>query len=144
MTGAYDLDLADPASAGAYFVTGGELDRLDAEARGTDGLVLRADLRGCHGKGDLLRRLAATFDLPDRFGCNWDALSDCLRDLGWLQAPGYVLLLDHAVELRSAAEADFDMLVDILEETASAWRERDIAFFSFLELPESAFEQEAG
>ncbi|WP_189715732.1 barstar family protein [Streptomyces phaeofaciens] len=34
--------------------------------------------------------------LPDYFGWNWDAFSDCLRDLGWLEADHHVLVVEHA------------------------------------------------
>jgi hypothetical protein len=31
---------------------------------------------------------------PAWFGHNWDALADCLTDLSWLPAAGYVLIWD--------------------------------------------------
>ncbi|THA81764.1 hypothetical protein E6U81_23225 [Streptomyces sp. A0592] len=34
--------------------------------------------------------------LPDHFGWNWNALSDCLRDLHWLPADHRVLIVDAA------------------------------------------------
>lgn len=34
--------------------------------------------------------------LPDHFGWNWDALSECLRDLGWLSADHHVLVVEAA------------------------------------------------
>ncbi|MGA9341823.1 MAG: barstar family protein [Rhodanobacteraceae bacterium] len=135
--GNFKLNLGDPAAAGVFLIgdEGAEgIDALDELARASNALVLRSSLRGCRDKADLLRRLADTFDLPDYFGHNWDALSDSLGDLEWLDASGYVLLLDHARELRDAARADFDTLLGILDEIADTWRERDIAFFSFVEL----------
>jgi RNAse (barnase) inhibitor barstar len=36
----------------------------------------------------------AAFEFPDYFGRNWDAVADCLGDLGWLQARGFVLIID--------------------------------------------------
>ncbi|MGA9826752.1 MAG: barstar family protein [Rhodanobacteraceae bacterium] len=133
----FDIDLGNPAVAGVFFIPerdGDVLDALDERARSSDALVLRANLSGCRDKGDLLRRLVDTFDLPGYFGHNWDALSDSLADLEWLEADGYVLLLDHAGDLREAAEADFETFIEILDDTAETWRERDIAFFSFVAL----------
>ena len=34
--------------------------------------------------------------LPDYFGWNWNALYDCLRDLAWLPADQYVLIVEAA------------------------------------------------
>lgn len=30
---------------------------------------------------------------PDYFGGNWDALDECLRDMQWARATGYVLIV---------------------------------------------------
>lgn len=40
---------------------------------------------------ELLTTLGRVFDFPDYYGHNYDALDECLRDLSWLPAPGYVL-----------------------------------------------------
>jgi hypothetical protein len=47
----------------------------------------------------LLDALAAALDLPRYFGRNWDALEECLRDLGGPGHPGFVLLVEGAAEL---------------------------------------------
>ncbi|MEU8299694.1 barstar family protein [Micromonospora sp. NPDC048909] len=36
------------------------------------------------------------FELPNYFGWNWPALSDCLRDLDWLPANRYILSISNA------------------------------------------------
>ena len=135
--GNFKLNLGDPGAAAVFLIGEDDpaaIDALDESARASGALVLRTSLRDCRDKDDLLRRLADTFDLPDYFGHNWDALSDCLGDLEWLDARGYVLLLEHARELRDAARADFDTLIGILDEAADTWRDRDIAFFSFVDV----------
>ncbi|OHC49891.1 MAG: barnase inhibitor, partial [Rhodanobacter sp. RIFOXYA1_FULL_67_6] len=102
--------------------------------------VCRTDLAGCHDKGELLRRLATSLQLPATFGHNWDALADCLRDLGWTPAWGYVLLFEHADELRQSAAADYDILLGILDDAATFGSDHDMPWFAFLALPDSAFD----
>jgi hypothetical protein len=41
----------------------------------------------------LLDALAVGFSFPGYFGRNWDAVDECLRDLSWLPADGYVLVV---------------------------------------------------
>jgi RNAse (barnase) inhibitor barstar len=41
----------------------------------------------------LFESVSEAFKFPDYFGNNWDALYDCLTDMSWLPAKGYVLLL---------------------------------------------------
>ena len=52
------------------------------------------DGRGMVSAIDLFDRCAAVLSFPAWFGRNWDALADCLTDLGWLPGQGHVLLWD--------------------------------------------------
>ena len=79
-----------------------------------------------HDKASFLRAMAAAFDFPDWFGNNWDALADCLNDLSWAPAPGYVLLFDHHDAYASASE--WPMVLDIFTATALRWARADVAF----------------
>ncbi|KZC18398.1 barnase inhibitor [Rhodanobacter sp. FW510-R12] len=137
----FDLDLTRSSQNGVYFVGTDDLDRLARAAAREELRVCRTDLAGCHGKDELLRRLAASLQLPATFGHNWDALADCLRDLGWMPAWGYVLLFDHADQLLQAAEADYNTLLGILDDAATFGGERDLPWFAFLALPDSAFDE---
>ncbi|HMM26376.1 MAG TPA: barstar family protein, partial [Pseudoxanthomonas mexicana] len=102
-------------------------------------LARRIDLSGCDGKAALLLRIATVLDFPDTSGRNWDALSDSLRDLSWLPAPGYVLLFEEAHALRERNETDFDTLLDILDEASQAWAADEVPFWAFIALPDEEF-----
>jgi len=130
-----DLDLTRPADGGVYFVEPGDLDVLARAAAGEELCVRRTDLAGCCDKAELLRRLAVSLSLPASFGHNWDALADCLRDLGWLPGWGHALLFVRADDLRQADGADFDTLLGILDDAATFAVEQDRPFFAFLDLP---------
>lgn len=137
MSGGFDLDLANPDNAGVYAVAESDLDTMAALARGAGLRVLRVDLRGCTDKRTLLARTAAQLDFPSWVGRNWDALGDALRDLAWLPATGYALVIEAAAPLRDAAGADFDVLLDILDETAGSWRDAGQAFTVFIGLQDA-------
>lgn len=136
----FDLGLDDPAQSGVYFVTSPDLDTLHVAARDAGLLVRRMDLGGCTDKAILMMRIASALDFPSGSGRNWDALTDRLRDLSWLAAEGYMLLVDAAGDLREADESDFDTLLEILEEVAADWAGRGMPFWVFLALPEDAFD----
>ena len=135
----FDPGLTDASHAGVFFVTDEDLDALAAASRDAGLLARRIDLSGCDGKSALLLRMATILDFPDSSGRNWDALSDSLRDLEWLPAPGYVLLFEQAHDLRECNEADFDTLLDILDEASQAWASDDTPFWAFIALPEEDF-----
>ena len=138
MTGT--IDFASAEQNGAYLVGETDLDTLDAAAHDEGHLVRRISLAGCRDKNDLLQRIAKALAFPKTFGANWDALADCLGDLGWLaDAGGYAWLFDHADDLRDASENGFDTLCDVLDDACKRWKDCDTPCFAFLALPDNAF-----
>ncbi|HYG06031.1 MAG TPA: barstar family protein [Stenotrophomonas sp.] len=138
MSAHFDLDLADPAQSGVYRIDPAALDTMAALARDAGLRVLRVDLAGCASKRTLLARLAVQLDFPHGNGMNWDALSDSLRDLSWLPAGGYALLLEAADALRGNAGEDFHTFLDVLDEAANAWAAAGVAFVAFVCLEDEA------
>ena len=66
------------------------------------GFVVRTvDGRRGRTKRALLDELARVLAFPAHFGRTWDALEDCLTDLGWL--PGAALAHDHGGNLPDAS-----------------------------------------
>ena len=136
----FDPNLTQPTQSGIYFVGSDDLARLAKTAARDELRVCRTDLSGCQSKHELLRRLSVSLELPPTFGDNWDALADSLRDLRWIPAWGYVLLFDHADDLRRSSEADFDILLGILDDAATFASDNDMPWFAFLALPDAAAE----
>src|SRR5688500_4655702 len=58
---------------------------------------------------------------PGYFGWNWDALSDCLRDLSWLSADGYLILVENVAQLMSGDSEDRRILFRILSRAVRHW-----------------------
>lgn len=127
--------LADPSQAGAFFVDARDREAMAEAAETLNYKVLRIDLGGCSDKAQALQLIAEALQFPDWVGDNWDALADAISDLSWLPANGYLLLLEHAGQWREHASADFDVLLDILNQAATPWAEQGIAFWALLPLP---------
>ncbi|KRG68784.1 barstar family protein [Pseudoxanthomonas dokdonensis] len=138
----FELGLDDAARAGVFFVTHDDIPTLAAAGRDASLLAPRIDLSGCINKATMMLRFATALDFPSGSGRNWDALSDALRDLGWLPAnQGLVLLLEHAGDLRSADERSFETLLDVLDEASRFWAEQSTPFWAFIALPEQDFSE---
>ncbi|WP_372013491.1 barstar family protein [Pseudoxanthomonas sp. 10H] len=129
----FNLGLDDASRAGVYEVAAGDLPVLAAAARDAGLLVRRLDLDGCRDKRALLLRIATVLDLPGGRGGNWDALMDALRDLEWLPAAGYVLLLDGTGPLRASLPREFDALAGVLQEASAWWAEAEVPFWAFMD-----------
>ena len=133
--------LADPLRSGAYFVDERDTAAMAEAGAALDFVVARADLSEDADKAAVLARLGAALRVPGWFGGNWDALADSLGDLSWLPAPGYLLLVERADEWREADGGGFDTLLAILNEAATDWRQRNVAFWVLLPLPAETLRQ---
>ena len=76
-------------------------------------------------KSELLSEIARALGFPGWFGGNWDALGDCLCDLSWREAEGYVLLFENV-----RPGGDFGVLADILASAAEYWADRGRTFLA--------------
>ncbi|MFB9067130.1 barstar family protein [Pseudofulvimonas gallinarii] len=127
--------LRQHGEAGVFFIEPGERPDLFAAARGLDFATVRLDLADCRRSDDLFARMAAVFRFPEWFGDNWDALADCLADLSWWLARGYVLVIGNSGAFREADPASWRMLLDVLADTADSWRDAAVPFWSFVTDP---------
>ena len=76
----------------------------------------------------LLAELARIFRFPDYFGGNWDAADECLRDLSWLPARGYVLRVPDAESLWRSLPAAAGRLVETWLFCAEEWARQGAPF----------------
>lgn len=102
----------------------------------TDDLVQRAAAKGwvalvaeaSAGKAAILDQLAATGRFPHWFGRNWDALSDCLVDLSWLPAEGYLVLVEGWRDFEATWPRDAAVARSVLAHAADEWANRGTPF----------------
>jgi len=85
-----------------------------------DMAVLNGDDAGT--RAGFFQELARALRFPDYFGRNWDAVYDCLTDLNWLPAAGYVLVLDGFDHLATNEPGQWDIGLKVLREACAFWR----------------------
>lgn len=119
--------LKDPQRAGLKRLPAG----VDVAALGTAaGLKgFAADLSGATTLDGAYAVLAGAMAFPDWFGNNLDALMDCLTDMSWAEAPGYLLLLTGTAPLANADPAGFADLLEVLDAACEPWRGDNIPFW---------------
>jgi RNAse (barnase) inhibitor barstar len=100
-------------------VAGGQ--RAESLVHAPDGYALRI-IKGakCQTTAGLLTECARALDFPDYFGHNWDALEECLADLEWLPAKGYILLITDAGRVLPDEE-EYETFIEILRDAGEAW-----------------------
>ncbi len=118
---------------GVWFLPAG------AEPKAVQSLAKRAGFAFFHieGKGiarkeQLLNHVATALHFPKSFGHNWDALEECLTDLEWVDADGYVIYYDHIDPLLETHPDQFETLIEILRDAVASWKEDGAAMIVLL------------
>ena len=124
-----ELRLDDVSQAGLYAVTPVELDVAWQQAGTLGYLRARIALPMSGDRDALLDALAEALEFPDWFGRNWDALADCLGDLSWLEAPGYLLVFERAREFHARSPATWNMAAEIVAQASADWQSRNKALW---------------
>lgn len=130
----YETLFGDAARAGVHHLPHGDIAELLAGAKAAGCLVLRVDLAAARDKEQMLDAVGRALRFPEWFGHNWDALADCLADMGWLPAEGYVVVLDHCDGIHGRAESDFVTLMQVFQDAAATWREDGVPFWCLVDM----------
>ena len=114
---------------GAY-----DLEELRRCAVRADQRLLQADLSACRTKSEVLAEIGRAFALPAHFGCNLDALYDCVTDLKPLpeaEHPGFVVVLEKLPDGTGFPADERDGLLDVFRDAADHFFDHDTAFRVF-------------
>lgn len=130
----YETLFADASRAGVYHLPHGSINSLLTGATAAGCLVLRVDLAAAHNKEQMLAAIAHGLRFPEWFGNNWDALTDCLLDMGWVPATGYLIILEHCDGIQGRAESDFVTLIQAFQNAAQTWREDELPFWCLVDM----------
>jgi RNAse (barnase) inhibitor barstar len=96
--------------------------RAESMIKAPNGFLLTVVRGGkCRTAAGLFAELAEALEFPDYFGHNWDALEECLVDLEWLPAKGYVLLFTDAELILPDDEEEFATFLEVLNDAGEAW-----------------------
>lgn len=120
--------------AGVFHLPQGAEGDIASAATALGYLHAEVDLAAVGSKEGFLSAVAEALSFPAWFGHNWDALEDCLTDMSWSNAEGYVLVLRHADGLHGLAEGSFLSALRILADVSTAWAQEDVPFWTFVEL----------
>ena len=92
------------------------------------GFVVRHVTSPLLSEDDLLRQVGRALDFPSYYGANWDAAEECLRDLEWLPANGYLLVIRGAERFWMANPECAGRMVEVWLASAEEWAKTKIPF----------------
>jgi Barstar (barnase inhibitor) len=127
-----ELSPLRPEQSGVFMVPRA-LPTLRKVAQRTGCAWFEVDLHAALDKAGFLAVCARDLNFPAYFGATWDAFSDCINDLAWVAAPGYVIVFENVARLAQHAPEDSATALEILRATADAWRVRHKTFVVLLD-----------
>jgi RNAse (barnase) inhibitor barstar len=118
---------------GVWFLPGPvDMKHVQATAKRAGFAFFHVDGKNIERKEQLLNHVATALHFPGDFGHNWDALEECLTDLEWVDADGYILYYDHIDGLLEKHPDQFETLVEILRDAVGSWKEDGSAMIVLL------------
>lgn len=107
---------------------------LEQEAGKAQQVFLLADCGAQKDKDAVLNRIASAFSFPSHFGCNLDALYDCVTDLEPNQKarqPGFVVVLQSLPDSVHFNAQERNRLLDVFRDAADFFSDQKVAFRVF-------------
>jgi len=127
--------LNEPAKAGVFHLTA-DARELARAAAAAGLMVIYVDIGHAHDKEGFLTDASRAMRFPDWFGGNWDAFADCLKDLSWLQAKGWVVILEKSKHFCGGHGHEFKEAMGIMAESAAYWRSQGKPFWTLIGGPD--------
>jgi len=69
----------------------------------------------------VFEQLTDALRFPAYFGWNWPAFSECVRDLGWLPADRYLVVIENSTLVLSSSSEERDLFFKVLAQAARSW-----------------------
>lgn len=127
--------LEQAANAGVFHLSA-DARELARAAAAAGLMVVYVDIGHAHDKEGFLADASRAMRFPDWFGGNWDAFADCLKDLSWLQAKGWVVILEKSKHFCGGHGHEFKEAMDIMAEAAVYWRGQGKPFWTLIGGPD--------
>jgi len=117
------ISAPDDCSSGVYVIDAAQREQvLRHDAFRAEVAVAVLDGTAARTRAGFFQEMARVLHFPDYFGHNWDAVYDCLTDLSWLPAAGYVLVLDGFTRFATDEPEQWDIGLQVLRAACAFWQ----------------------
>lgn len=90
--------------------------------------VMNGSLASVSSEKELFTVISSAMGFPNYFGNNWDALDECLTDMEWLPADGYLLVLTESSNVWTRCPYVLRRFITAWLEAADYWRNNQTPF----------------
>ena len=127
--------LRDASRANVFHLAGDQ--RALASAAASAGLmVVYIDIHHAHDKDDFMAEATLALRFPEQAGTSWDSFEHGLKDLSWIQAKGWVVILEKSKHFAGGHSHEFKDAMAAMSAAADHWRAKGKPFWTFVGGPD--------
>ena len=127
--------LKDAAKAGIFHLSG-DARELAGAAASAGLMVIYVDIGHAHDREDFLADASKAMRFPERIGADWNAFSSGLKDLSWIPARGWVVILEKSKHFAGGHAHEFKDAMQSMVAAADHWRMQHKPFWTFISGPD--------
>jgi hypothetical protein len=127
--------LKDAAKAGVYHLSA-DARELAGAAASAGLMVIYVDIHHAHDRGDFLVEASHALRFPEQPGATWESFALGLKDLSWIQAKGWVVILEKSKHFCGGHGHEFKDAMAAMSAAADHWRGKGKPFWTFIGGPD--------
>jgi len=127
--------IKDAAKAGV-FQLGADARELAAAAAAAGLMVIYVDIHQAHDKEDFLAEVSRALRFPEKLTADWGAFAGGLKDLSWLSAKGWVVILEQSKHFSGGHGREFKEAMAPMVAAAEHWRAQGKPFWTLIGGPD--------
>jgi hypothetical protein len=127
--------LKDAARAGVFHLSA-DARELAGAAASAGLMVIYVDIHHAHDRGDFMEEASHALRFPEQPGSTWESFALGLKDLSWMQAKGWVVILEKSKHFCSGHGHEFKDTMAAMSDAAEHWRALGKPFWTLIGGPD--------
>jgi hypothetical protein len=127
--------IKDAAKAGVYHLTA-DARALAGAAAAAGLMVVYVDIHHAHDREDFLADASRALRFPEKLAADWSAFAGGLKDLSWLSAKGWVVILEKSKHFCGGHGHEAKEALAAMADAAEHWRGQGKPFWTLIAGPD--------
>jgi len=127
--------LKDATRAGVFHLSA-DARELAGAAASAGLMVIYVDIDHAHDKNDFREEASHAMRFPENLAADWEAFAGGLKDLSWLSAKGWVVILEKSKHFCGGHRDGFKEAIAAMVAAAEHWRTQGKPFWTFIGGPD--------
>lgn len=127
--------LKEAARAGVFHLSA-DARELAGAAASSGLMVIYVDIHHAHDKDDFMAEASHALRFPGQAGASWETFALGLKDLSWIQAKGWVVILEKSKHFCGGHRHEFKEAMQPMVAAAEHWRGRGKPFWTLIGGPD--------